>query len=87
MQWYVFQSVILSSPASKLNEKKCRMVILVISPYFSAKPQQTENETTAGTSSSEGPGSDDLDYYVYDYDEYLYTTPTPQGIALKLYNT
>ena len=63
------------------------MVIFVISTYFSAKPQQTKNETTAGTSSSEGSGSHDLDYYVYDYDEYLFTTPSPKGMALKLYNT
>jgi hypothetical protein len=62
------------------------LVILVISKYFSANPQKTKDETTTASSGSEGSGLHDLDYYVYDYDEYLFTTPSPKGTSLKLNN-
>ena len=46
----------------------------------------TNDSATIGTSSAEVSGQNEstdgalnMDYFVYDYDDYLFTTPSPKG--------
>ena len=48
--------------------------------------QDRNDSATIGTSSAEGSGQGEstdgalnMDYIVYDYDDYLFTTPSPKG--------
>ena len=54
--------------------------------YQISANQDRNGSETIGTSSAEGSGRHEstdgalnMDYIVYDYDDYLFTTPSPKG--------